>query len=89
MTPRERAEKLHIEFRKRLMANERPDIVDMLTEAIIEMREEVVFNCPDHLKYNGKRTPRTSCEGCWRYYLDKKDRSNDSPKNIIKPGKDD
>jgi hypothetical protein len=87
MTPRERAEKLQKEFRDKLIANKRPDIVDMLTEAIIEMREEVVLNCPEHPKYNAKRTPRTSCEGCWRYYIDKKDRTNDAP-TLIKPGKE-
>ena len=88
MTPRERAEKLHTDFRARLVANKRPDIVDMLTEAIIEMREEVVLGCNEHPKYNAQRTPRTSCEGCWRYYIDKKDRTYDPP-SVIKPGKDD
>ena len=79
MTPRERAEKLYADFRSRLIDNKRPDIVDMLTEAIIEMREEVVLGCNEHPKYNAKRTPRTSCEGCWRYYIDKKDRTYDAP----------
>jgi hypothetical protein len=79
MTPRERAEQLHLEFRERLINNKRPDIVDMLTEAIIEMREEVVLGCEDHPKYSAKRTPRTSCEGCWRYYIDKKDRTYEAP----------
>ena len=86
MTPRERAEKLHADFREKLIDNKNPDIVTMLTEAIIEMREEVVLSCTDHPKYNAKRTPRTSCEGCWRYYLDKKDRTYEAPAKI-KAGK--
>jgi len=83
MTPRERAEKLHEDFRTKLIANEQPDIVDMLTEAFIDMGKEVVLGCNEHPKYNGKRTPRTSCEGCWRYYLDKKDRAY-KPSTLIK-----
>lgn len=74
MSPRERAEKLHEDFRARLMRNEQPDIVDMLTEAIISMREEKAPACEEHPKYTGKRTPRSNCESCWRYYLDRKDR---------------
>ena len=88
MTPRERAEKLYEDFRERLFANKRPNLVDMLTEAIIEMREETVLGCPDHPKYSGLRTPRTSCEGCWRFYLDKKDRVNSptiTTKTDVKP----
>ncbi len=73
MTPRERAEKLHEEFRTRLMRNENPDIVDMLTDAIISMQSEATPPCTEHPDYAGKRKPRTGCEGCWRYYLYKKD----------------
>ena len=78
MTPKERAKKLYEDFRVQLFANKRPNIVDMITEAIIEMRKEIVLGCPDHPKYNGLRTPRTNCEGCWRFYLDKKDRVSSS-----------
>lgn len=73
MTARERAEQLHNDFRTRTIKNQRPDIVDMLTEAFIDMQGEKVPPCAEHPKYTGKRKPRSNCEDCWRYFLWKKD----------------
>lgn len=76
MLLKERAEKLRDDFRTAMIANQHPDLVKMIVDMLIEMQKDAVSECTAHPKYNAKRTPRTTCEGCWRYYINKKDRVN-------------
>lgn len=86
VTPRERAEQLHIDFREAIMHNKQPSIVDMLEKAIISMQSEKVPPCEEHPDYAGKRKPRTGCEECWRYYLYKKDQKvQGTVRRLIRP----
>ena len=72
MEVRQRAEQIVTDYRKEIIAGNRPDLVSMVVAAIEDFKiyqQERLTNCPDHPRYKGKRKPVNGCDGCWRIYL--------------------
>lgn len=40
-----------------------------IARQIVKQYEHATGQCPDHRRYQGKRKPRTACEGCWRIWI--------------------
>ena len=71
MTPYERAVQLTTDYRTKLIAGDRPSIIEMVQAAIedfVVARDQPPL-CETHTKYTGKRTPTHLCEFCWELYL--------------------